>query len=144
LQNARELAANDVASPRWREPLRSEDRSPATGTAFPVEHIRDRGQRSRGAKALAASPPLSFQSRTRRALSKIGEAFVSCRRPLFSNLSRQQPRRPQFVRIAEILGLAAGKIDNESPRFFGDEPHRPRRFLSSIKAEIHSRFNPSS
>jgi hypothetical protein len=41
---------------------------------------------------------------------------------MFTNVSCQQPRRPQFVRIAEILGFAAGKIDNESPRFFGDDP----------------------
>jgi hypothetical protein len=56
-----------------------------------------------------------------RALSKFGEAFVSCRRTMFANVSRQQPRRAQFVRIAEILGFAAGKIDNESSRLFGDD-----------------------
>ena len=57
-----------------------------------------------------------------RALSKIGEAFVSCRRPMFANVSRQQPRRPQFMRIAQFLGFAASKIDDESSRFFCDDP----------------------
>jgi hypothetical protein len=57
-----------------------------------------------------------------RALSKIGEAFVSCRRSMFTNVSYQQPRRPQFVWIAEILGFAASKIDDESSSFFCDDP----------------------
>jgi hypothetical protein len=41
---------------------------------------------------------------------------------VFANMSRQQPSRPQFVWIAEALWFAAGKIDNESSRFFRDNP----------------------
>ncbi|MCQ4190004.1 hypothetical protein [Methylocystis suflitae] len=35
-------------------------------------------------------------------------------------VARQQPSRPQFVWIAEALWFEAGKIDNESSRFFRD------------------------
>ena len=59
---------------------------------------------------------------------------MSCRRTMFANVSCQQPRRPQFVRIAEILGFTAGKIDNESSRFFGDDPLASRSGLSSRAA----------
>ena len=55
-----------------------------------------------------------------RSLGKIGKAFVSCGRTVFANMSRQQPSCPQFVWIAEALWFAAGKIDNESSRFFRD------------------------
>jgi hypothetical protein len=41
---------------------------------------------------------------------------------MFTNVSCQQPRRPQFVRIAEFLGFAASKIDDESSSFFRDDP----------------------
>jgi len=41
---------------------------------------------------------------------------------MFTNVSCQQPRRPQFVRIAEFLGFAASKIDDESSSFFCDDP----------------------
>jgi hypothetical protein len=33
---------------------------------------------------------------------------------------RQQPRRPQLMRIAQILGLATGQIDQPSPGLDGD------------------------
>src|SRR5437016_12140672 len=39
---------------------------------------------------------------------------------MFANVSRQQPRRPQLVRISEIFGFAASKIDNKDPRIFSD------------------------
>jgi hypothetical protein len=42
-----------------------------------------------------------------RALDKIGEAFVPRRRPVLASMARQKTRRPQFVRIAVILGLVA-------------------------------------
>jgi len=67
-----------------------------------------------------------------RALSKIGEAFVSRRRPMFVNVSRQQPRRPQLVRIPEILGFC-GKQDRQQ-KFAASSVmarSRPGRGLSS-------------
>ncbi len=78
-----------------------------------------------------------------RALSKIGEAFVSCRRPMFANVSCQKPRRPQLMRIAEILGFAAGKIDNESPCFFGDDPLASRTRTVVESCHDAKPFRPS-
>src|SRR4029077_6452557 len=47
-----------------------------------------------------------------RALSQFGKADVSLRRPMLTGMAGEKPRRPQFVRIAEFLGLAAGEIHN--------------------------------
>jgi hypothetical protein len=46
-----------------------------------------------------------------RALHQVGEALMSFRRPLLAGMGGKKPRRPQFVRIAEVLGLAAGEIN---------------------------------
>ena len=56
-----------------------------------------------------------------RALRQRGKAFVPHPRAVLANVPRKQPRRPQFVGIAEVLGLAAGEVDNERPRFVGDD-----------------------
>ena len=59
-------------------------------------------------------------------LRQIGQAGVAGRRARFAHVLRQQPRRPQFVRVAQILGLATGQIDDERPRFAGDDRLAPR------------------
>ena len=56
---------------------------------------------------------------------------MSCLRAVFANVLGKQPRRPQFVGIAEVLGFPARQIDNEGPRFGGDYrlPSRPRAVI---------------
>ena len=50
---------------------------------------------------------------------------------VFANVLGKQPGRPQLVGIAEVLGLPARQIDNEGPRFGGDDrlPSRPRAVI---------------
>ena len=42
-----------------------------------------------------------------RALDQVGKALVSRRRAMLARMAGQQPRRPQFVRVAVLLGLVA-------------------------------------
>lgn len=42
-----------------------------------------------------------------RALNQTGERWMSGRRPVLARMARQQPRRPQLVRITVLLGLVA-------------------------------------
>src|SRR5262245_50676034 len=42
-----------------------------------------------------------------RALSQTGKAIMTCRRSMLVRMAGQQPRRPQFVRIAVLLGFVA-------------------------------------
>ena len=44
------------------------------------------------------------------ALSEVGKADVRCGRGMLAHMTGEQTRRPQLVRIAEFLGLAAGKV----------------------------------
>jgi hypothetical protein len=59
-------------------------------------------------------------------LSEIGKARMPGRRALFARVPRKEPRRPQFMRIAQILRLATGQIDDERPRLAGDDRLAPR------------------
>jgi len=61
-------------------------------------------------------------------LSERGEAFAPRRRAVFADVLGKQPRRPQFVGIAEVLGFPVRQVDHEGPRFVGDDrpPSRPR------------------
>jgi len=43
-------------------------------------------------------------------LRQVGQASVPGRRALFAHVLRQEPRRPQFMRVAQLLGLATGQI----------------------------------
>ena len=43
-----------------------------------------------------------------RALHQVGEARMSLGRSTLAGMGGEQPRRPQFVRIAKVLGLATG------------------------------------
>jgi hypothetical protein len=54
--------------------------------------------------------------------------------PVLARVLGQQPRRPDLVRIAELLGLAASKIDQPSPASTVITGSRPGRALSSSAA----------
>src|SRR5208283_2338238 len=71
-----------------------------------------------------------------RALRERGKAGVPRRRAVLPNVLGKQPRRPQFVRIAEVLGLATSQIDNEGPRLVGDD-----RFATRPRAIIERRHD---
>jgi hypothetical protein len=77
------------------------------------------------------------QDFAQRPLSEGGEAFVSRPRSLFANVPRQKPRRPQFVRIAKVLGFPASEVDNEAPRLLGDH-----RLASRPGTVIERRHDP--
>ena len=66
-----------------------------------------------------------------RALSQFGKAAVPLCRPMLTRMAGEQPRRPQFVGIAEFLGLAAGKVDNPCLGLGGDRrlPAGPRAIV---------------
>jgi hypothetical protein len=42
------------------------------------------------------------------ALGQIGKTLMPCRRFMLAGMAYQEPRRPQLVRIAQLLRLAAG------------------------------------
>ena len=46
-----------------------------------------------------------------RALHQVGEARMSLPRSMLAGVGGEKPCRPQFVRIAAVLGLATGQID---------------------------------
>src|SRR5208282_1469751 len=66
-----------------------------------------------------------------RALNQLGKASVPLRRPMLTRMAGEQSRRPQFVRIAELLGLAAGEVDNPCLGLGGDRrlPAGPRAIV---------------
>jgi hypothetical protein len=49
-----------------------------------------------------------------RTLSQFGKAAVPLCRALLARMAGEEPRRPQFVRIPEFLGLAAGEVHDPS------------------------------
>ena len=51
-----------------------------------------------------------------RALHQVGEARMSLPRSMLAGVGGEKPRRPQFVRIAAVLGLATGQIDESCLR----------------------------
>src|SRR6266545_3654053 len=51
--------------------------------------------------------PLLIEDLAHRALRQVGEARMPLRRPMLTSMTRQKPRRPQFVRIAKLLRLPA-------------------------------------
>src|SRR5215475_8576679 len=54
------------------------------------------------------------------ALSQLGEATMPLWRPMLTRMACEKARRPQFVRVAEFLGLTAGQVFNPSLSFSGD------------------------
>ena len=70
-----------------------------------------------------------------RALHQIGEAHMSLRRPMLAGMECEKPRRPQFVRIAEVLRLATGQINQPclaSIVMVGSRPGRGRSSSAAI------------
>src|ERR1022692_3605297 len=74
-----------------------------------------------------------------RALDEIGETFVPRRRPVLARMACQQPRRPQLVRIAQLLRLAARLRHQPGLRL-----RRDRRFLSGPRPVIERHQRPIS
>jgi hypothetical protein len=66
-----------------------------------------------------------------RALRQVGEAAMPLRGPMCAGVAGKKPCRPQFVRIAELLGLAAGQIDQPCPGLDRDDglAARPRAII---------------
>ena len=71
---------------------------------------------------------LFIEDFAQRALSQLGKASVPLSRPMLTRMAGKQSRRPQFVGIAEVLGLAAGDVDNPCLGLGGDRrlPAGPR------------------
>jgi hypothetical protein len=70
-----------------------------------------------------------------RALRQIGEAGVSRRRPTLTRMTRQQPRRPQFMRITEFLRFTTRKRNQPAFGFVGNAA------LPAGSGEIGERFS---
>jgi hypothetical protein len=72
-------------------------------------------------------------------LGEMGHKGMSDRRNPFAYISGQEPRRPHFVRIAQILGFATGQIEDEHLGFVGDGRLAPWTWTvlqRSLDAEI--------
>ena len=69
-----------------------------------------------------------------RALDQVGETFVPGRRSALARMTCQQPRRPQLVRIAVLLGLVARQRHQPSLGF-----RRDRRLLARSRSVIECR-----
>ena len=50
-----------------------------------------------------------------RALRQVGKAHMPFNGPMLAGVGGEKPRRPQFMRIAEVLRLAAGQINQSLP-----------------------------
>jgi len=55
-----------------------------------------------------------------RTLNDIPQAGMSSRRRMSADVARQQPRRPELVRIPQLLGLLAGQRDQPRACLIGD------------------------
>ena len=66
---------------------------------------------------------------------------MALRRPMLTRMAGEQPRRPQFVGIAEVLGLAAGEVDNPCLGLGGDRrlPAGPRAIVERRHRAIGQR-----
>src|SRR5215831_4778998 len=51
-----------------------------------------------------------------RSLGKLSQAVMPLRRPMLARMARQEPGRPQLMRIAKLLRLATSKIHQPCPR----------------------------
>jgi len=77
---------------------------------------------------------LLIEDLAHRALSQLAKAGVLFRRAVLARVASQEPRRPQLVRIAEVLRLAAGEVDNPRLGLRGD-----RRLLAGPRPIIERR-----
>ena len=75
------------------------------------------------------------------ALNQLAKAGVPFGGSMLARVTSQKPRRPQFVRIAEFLGLAAGELDNPSLGLGGDRrlPAGPRSIVERRHRAIGQR-----
>ena len=66
---------------------------------------------------------------------------MALRRPMLTRVAGEKPRRPQFVGIAEVLGLAAGEVDNPCLGLGGDRrlPAGPRSIVERRHQAIDQR-----
>ncbi len=66
---------------------------------------------------------------------------MALRRPMLTRMAGEQPRRPQFVGMAEVLGLAAGEVDNPCLGLGGDRrlPAGPRSIVERRHRAIGQR-----
>src|SRR5271166_6045410 len=73
---------------------------------------------------MTGEPPMA-------AMTQLGKASVPLCRPMLTRMAGEQPRRPQFVGIAEFLGLAASQVDNPCLGLGGDRrlPAWPRSIV---------------
>ena len=71
---------------------------------------------------------------THRALNQLGETFVPRRRSVLARMACQQPRRPQLVRIAVLLGLVARQRNQPSLGL-----RRDRRLLARSRSVVERR-----
>src|SRR5215469_3897714 len=54
------------------------------------------------------------------ALGQLGQTAMPLRRPMLTRMAGEKARRPQFVRVAEFLGLTASQVFYPSLGFSGD------------------------
>jgi hypothetical protein len=62
--------------------------------------------------------------------------------PVLARVLGQQPRRPYLVRIAELLGLAASKIDQPSPCLHRNHGLTPRSRAVLPRRQRAMRYRP--
>ena len=68
------------------------------------------------------------------ALHQMGETVMPRRRSVLARMPGQQPRRPQFMRIAVLLGLVAGQRHQPGLGF-----RRDRRLLARSRSVVEGR-----
>src|SRR5271166_2611156 len=141
------------SSPTMRSPaFRQSPRQPRTCRPRPADRRPWRAITSTSATARSACWPALLELRiaafqvvadlvrlyllliedlAQRSLSQFAEAGVPLRRPMLTRMAGEQSRRPQFVGIAEFLGLAAGEVDNPCLGLGGDRrlPAGPRAIV---------------
>ena len=76
-----------------------------------------------------------------RALRQVGEAHMAFRRSMFAGVPGEKPRRPQFVRIADVLRLTAGQINQPSLGLNRDSglAARPRAIIERCQRAVGHR-----
>jgi hypothetical protein len=74
---------------------------------------------------------LLIEDLAQRALSELAKAAMPLSRSILPRMASEKARRPQFVRIAEVLGFAAGKIHHPCLRLGRDRRYsaRPRSII---------------
>jgi hypothetical protein len=81
---------------------------------------------------------LLIEDLAKRALSELAKAAMPLSRSMLPRMASEKTRSPQFVRIAEVLGLAAGKIHHPCLGLGRDRryPARPRPIIERCDRTI--------